>query len=288
MTMQNKNNKLSNVQLLRHLNGSQSHFDKAYNADGAGVIEPGNVTRMAALKGNPSFIGQFNTDVKIKYYSVNAGVYTERSAAYILANAPTLATKLAAIFFAQTDFAAGYANAKAQFPLNVWNYGIPFIFGATTYPQVNGVVFDSTIAAACVAGDMIIPYYATSGGVNYVAIVILRTQEVALGTMLASLNSDMFGINNIRYTLTDTSQAGLTQYRNILYMLTQTFLGTFTKQNISVNAMKNPEQFQAGIVDVPVEKVFDKNIGFGFYVNYDAVDSISLGMFLNLIDKLAA
>ncbi len=52
--------------------------------------------------------------------------------------------------------------------------------------------------------------------------------------------------------------------------------------------MKNPQQFQAGIVDIPVEYSVDKNVGFGVYVNYDQESSMSLGFFLSGINKLAA
>lgn len=279
--------KFSDRQLLQQLSGSAKHYDQ-FNADD---VVPGapNITRMAALKGNPPFIGQFNIDVFIDYYTVAAGVFTQRTAAYVLANAPTLATRLGVFFFSQADYyGSGFANAKTQFPLSVWAYGVPFTYGKD-YPITAAGVIDATVEANLAAGDVVIPFSATvAGPVTYVATVILRAQEVQYGNLLTSLNSDMFTINNIRYTLTDTSTTGLTQYRNIFYLLTQSFLGSFKSDKIPVNAMKNPEQFQAGIVDIPIEKAVDKNIGFGSYLNYDQTDSVSLGFFLSGINKLAA
>ncbi len=275
-------------QLLQHLYGGVDAFERN-NADGdMPMSSVGAGTQISSMKGNPSFDAQFDLQILIKYFTVSSGAFTLRTAAYMLSNAATLATTLAFFLFGQSDFAGGFKKLQSQFPLTLWSYGSPFVYGKDNpWVYSNSVVvdMDSTAIAQLQAGDLVIPYTATVSAVNYVALVIIRCTNVAYGTLLASTNSDSFILNRIRYIQNDTSAAGLLQFNNAIYWFKQSLFGKFDQDSITPNSQKPPDQYQAGIIDVPITKSITKEIAFASYINYDAV-SIQWSIFVKTVNKL--
>ena len=273
--------------LLSMMNGGRvSHADAAAMVADEAPIP--NKTGMTPMVGNPPFIAQYDLQVLVYYFTVAAGVFTSRTAAYVLANAPALATKLSAFMYSLTDSDAGFVKSQGQFPLNGgWAYERPFVYWRDE-PATSFGNLDATAIALLQKGDMVNVITATvAGPVNYVALVVVRCNQVGYATHLKSLYSDIIRINNIRYTLVDTSTAGLTQYNNQLYIQVQTLMGKYNSDFISPTSLKQPQQFQNGIIDIPIEKGIDKNVGVATYINYDSVTQ-TFSYFVSQLNKWAA
>ncbi len=84
------------------------------NADAGG--NPNSVV-LAAGPGNPAFSDTFTVNVITKYFTESSGTYTNRSAAYVLANAAVLATQIAAFLFGYSDSQTAYGYGKSLLPL---------------------------------------------------------------------------------------------------------------------------------------------------------------------------
>jgi hypothetical protein len=269
-----------------------SKFDAYENyadapADGPAAVAPGR-TQLQATVGNPQFTAQFDMSLKLLYFTENgAGVYTLKTPAQLAAAQAQLATKLPAFLFGHSDYAGGFARLKAAFPVaGGWLYGIPFVYGTgDTRPGCIYSVFDASVTAQLVQGDLVQPFTATLGGVNYVALSVIRCNQVAYGTLLDSLGSDMFQMNMIRYILSDTSNVGLAQYANNISVFKQSLFGKFDSDFVSPNSFKLPEQQQDGVIDIPLVKGIDKQIALATLQNYD-VPNVQWSIFVAMVNKL--
>lgn len=257
----------------------------AYDYADGPAVQPANKTFLAAQNGNPGFVAQFDVAILLKYFTVAAGVYTSITAAALLAAQPTLATRLPAFLFGESDFTGGYARLKQQFALTIWAYDNVFIYGRGQCGTVFGNI-DATVRAQLLAGDLVIPVWATLGGVNYVALTIIRCTQVGYGTLLGSLSSDMFAINMIRYQIFDTSAAGLEQFANSIMIQKQSLYGKFDSDTVTPGSYKQPDQQQAGIIDLPINKGIDKQVALATWVEYDVVN-IQWSIFVSESQKLA-
>lgn len=243
-----------------------------------------NPLTLDAAAGNKPFTAQFDVTVLVKYFTESGGTYTGVAASAIAA---TLKTKLAAFLFGQSDYAAGFKKSIQQFPVTVWAYGQPFTYGRDVAACAFGAL-DATVLAQLEIGDIVIPYTATTAGpVDTLALVILRSPQVGYAKLVDSLSSDRFWINNVRYVLTDTTAAGLTQYDNEVKVQKQSLFGLFNENSVSPTAFKEPTQFQAGIVDMLINQGIDKNTMMGSYINYDSVTQ-KFTIFVQNFDRLKA
>lgn len=251
-------------------------------ADAPAAVNPA-ATTLTPQVGNPTFAAQFDVQMLLYYFSVAANVYTERSAAYMLANAPALATQLPAFIFGNSDFAGGFTKLKALFPLSGWTYGDPFVYGKD-YPATFFGVVDSTVRAKLRSGDLVLQFY-QDAATDYVGICVVRCTQVAYGTLLDALSSDMFTMNMLRYVMSDTTAVGLAQYNNNVSIMKQSLFGKFDSDFVSPNSFKIPEQQQNGIIDIPLVKGIDKQVALATFINYDAV-SVQWSMFVRSVNKL--
>lgn len=234
--------------------------------------------------GNPAFVAQFDITLIPQFYTVAGGVYTQITPAALLAAQPTLATKVPAFIFGNSDFASGFATLKQRFPLAVWTYDAPFIYGSG-YQGTQFGVLDATIKAQLQFGDLVIPIYAVLGGTNYLGITIVRCGQVGYGTLLSANNSDMFKTNLIRYNVPDTTATSLAQYANKLFTYRQSLFGKAENDSWSPNSFKVPEQMQSNIIDVPAKATIDKEASISTYINY-AVTSVELNIFVREVVKV--
>jgi len=275
--------------LRRHLQGRTDAFENYADAqatvDQPAAVAP-NRTQLMATQGNPAFTAQFDVSLKLLYFTENAGVYTLKTAAEILAAQATLATKLPHFVFGNTDYQGGFARLHSAVQLSVWAYGIPFIYGAVTIPASSFSNFDANVNAQLVVGDLVQPFTATLGGVNYVALSVVRCTQVAYGTLLQALSSDMFQMNMIRYIISDTTAVGLAQYQNNINIFKQSLFGKFDSDFVSPNSFKLPEQMQDGVIDIPLVKGIDKQIALAVQCNYD-VPNVQWSLFVAMVNKLA-
>lgn len=273
---------LQNDALLRELYRESNAYD---HADGpVAVNRDANSARLGASAGNPNFVAQFDISILLRYFTVAAGVYTLTTAAAVFAAQPTLGTKLAAFLFGNSDFGGGFARLKALNPLSGWSYDAPFIYGI----GFNGTTFGALDAVAkgqLQNGDLVIPATAVLGGVNYASFTIVRCTQVAYGTLLQALSSDQFRMNMVRYIMSDTTAVGLAQFSNNLNTFRQSLFGKNASDFVSPNSFKLPEQQQAGIIDIPLKVMIDKEAAIATMVNYDAVN-VQLSLFVESVTKI--
>jgi hypothetical protein len=267
--------------LLRQIRNRANSFE-ANNADQPAAVN--KAAGMGNVAGNPGFVAQFDVQFIIKYFTVAAGVYTGVLAAAIAA---ALKTQLPAFLFGNTDFAGGFAKLQSQFILTGgWAYDTPFVYGKDYAATVFGAL-DATAKAALRVGDLVIPVWATTAGpVNTVGFTIVRCTQVAYGTLLDALNSDMFTINTVRYIMSDTTAVGLAQYNNNINMFNQSLFGKFKSDFVSPNSFKVPEQMQTGIIDIPLVLDVNKQVALGTFINYDIVN-VQWSIFANVVNKLS-
>ncbi len=275
------------------MNQFQQNFNRRVNsyershAD-APVAVNRAATELASVKGNPSFAAQFDIQFLLKYFTLvdATGIYTASTAAAVAAAVPALATQGAAFLYGNSDYAAGFKKLQQAFPLSGgWVYGDPGVYGKDLF-RINGSFIDATVTAQLQKGDLVQPIYSDQGATTYVMLVIVRCTQVGYGTLLDSLNSDRFIMNMIRYIMADTTAVGLAQYNNNIFIMKQSLFGKFDSDFVSPTSFKMPEQFQPGIIDVPIKKGIDKQVALASYINYDAV-TVQWSLFVEYVEKLA-
>lgn len=268
--------------LMQKLGYDANSFDNYFDeADGAPIISE-TETSLPAQKGNPLFSAQFDLSFITKYYTLNAGVYTEIAAAALNTG---LQNSLPFFIFGNSDFQAGFDKLKAQYPINAnWSYGRPFIYGKDNPTEL---ALDATVQGALQRGDLVIPFTSAlpGAGTTTLALNIIRCNTVAYGTLLAALSSDRFILNGIRYVLDDTAQVA--QFAQQMGLHDLSLFGKFKTDFVSPNSFKKPEQFQNGIVDIPLKDGIDKHKSLAFYNIYTNVSS-SWSIYVWTVRKLSA
>lgn len=273
-------------QMLKALQTNVDSFDSYWEDESADapVIskKPGGV-KMGTTKGNPSFAAQFDVTTYLKFFTLTGGAYTLIAASALSA---TLKTKLPMFLFSYNDYKAGYAKLIQTFPVTVWSYSIPFIYGKD---EISSLALDSTVTAELQAGDLVIPFTSSlpGAGTTTLGLVIVRCTQVAFGTLLESLASDRFVLNQIRYVVPDETATSLAQYAQNIGMFKQSLFGKFDSDYVSPNSNKVPEQQQKNLIDIPLKIPVDKQRGLATYINYD-VSYISWSIFVWAVRKLDA
>lgn len=87
-------------------------------------------------------------------------------------------------------------------------------------------------------------------------ITTISCNEVPYPSFLSANNQDLFLISNIRYSLNDPTQ--LSQFAQTFEMRQKSLFGAGAANPLSPVSFKTPEQFQAGIIDIPVNIPVDK------------------------------
>jgi len=280
------NRSSNDIRLMQRL---QNHID---NADGdPQPVMAGMGPRLTPQVGNPGFIAQFDIVVIPQFFTVAAGVYTSRTAAYMLANFAAQATglQLPVFLFGNSDKAAGFKKMRSQFVLqNGWAYDTPFIYGADSGAGTIFGALDATARAGLQVGDLVLPITVVGAGpTNLVAFTVIRCSQTGYGSLLDATNSDAFTMNMVRYIMTDSTAASLAQYLNQLQPFNLSIFGKFQSDQTSPNSFKIPEQQQQNIVDVPLVLDVDKQVSIGVFMNYDIPVQMQLSFFVAKVVKVA-
>jgi len=273
--------------LLAQVRAESDSYSGVDHADAPVSVNP-QATKLGRATGNPSFAAQFDVSFVLRWFTVAAGVYTATTQAVVAAAVPAIAqAKLPGFVFGNSDFAGGFAKLRAQFPLTGGLlYDNPFVFGEGQGGTIFGNL-DANARAALQVGDLVQPVYITSGS-NYVIFVIVRCTQVAYGTLLDALNSDMFLMNMLRYIMPDSTAASLNQYQNNISILKQSLFGKFDSDFVSPNSFKMPEQQQANIIDIPLKKGVDKQVALAVMLNPDIPNGTAQwSIFVQSVDKTA-
>lgn len=291
--------------LKNHLLGTQvDHIDYGENVSGTQSLGVGMGVRDVAR--NPKFVSQFDINITPVYsefaIETDTGTGGEAFTAISQLNEITaddlpaaLKNDLPFFIFGNSDFQSGYKNGIQQLPISNWVYGIPKIIKSSRVEShqvtdadsgVNDMaLFVESLAVQngkAIQGDIVIPLF-YKGSPYRMAEIVINCKQVGYSTLLAALSSDRFKINMVRYKIPDVTKTN--QYEKNLQLLRQSLFGKITTDFVSPAAYQNPEQFQQGIVDIPLVKGMDKESAILSYLNYD-VGEILLSFYVETQDKL--
>lgn len=82
-------------------------------------------------------------------------------------------------------------------------------------------------------------------------IVKITCQQIEYPVLMKNIESNKFKVNKLRLAVSDTV-GGLSQFNNQLTFGYRTMFGKFEQDSVSPLSYKSPEQFQQGIIDIPV------------------------------------
>jgi len=259
-----RNRKDVNRKLAAILSRGSNSLD---HADGAPAVSSKELMNIGPGRYNPPFKAQIQVQLLKLYFTEAADVYTSIAPAALNA---ALKVDLPAFVFLNSDFAAGYAKLKAQFPVSGgWVYNAPIIYGKTPSPSAALGPWDATVTAQLRDGDVVLPFTAVVGGTNYLGLSIIRTNDVPYASLLDATNSNTFDINMLRYTVNEGQEA---QFANPILVCDETMFGKFTSDPINPEAFKNPEQMQDFILDIDLNTVVNKQKGFATTVDFDVLN----------------
>jgi hypothetical protein len=243
-------------QLYEQLNS----WDNLDTATGSGSAK-GVGASLKNITGNPVFKHQFNLNFKTYYIKV-ATPATLISAAAL---ASTSKVDQPLIIFGNSDFAGGYVKSRSFVNKNdsVW---VPNLFGILGRDLIK-TSLPSGFQNLANIGDMVF-YAIDSTGVD-ARLIIISCPQVAYGTLLDALSSDMFMLNMIRYVVDDTQTS---QLRQQLQIVKQSIFGLTENNSIDPQTYITGGTYNKNIADIPLEIGIDKNKSIATYVNYDVVD----------------
>ena len=174
-------------------------------------------------------------------------------------NTATIAQNLECMIFGSQHFDGGYQNGMVN----------PSSGGSVT---VTGGIW-STLPT--------LVKFTHVNGVNTDTIDVTCNQVNYPTFLKASLNAT-YRISNIRYSLTDPTQ--LAQFSTPFEVRTKSLFGKADQNPISVTSFKKPEQYQNGIIDLPVEVIVDGESGIMVSMT-NLVCQITLSVFVERFNK---
>lgn len=178
------------------------------------------------------------------------------------ATANIAATSLEAAIFGQIHYEGGYARGIVN----------PAPGGSFV---VTGGIHDAlptTVRIAHTVG-------ANTDNIN------ITCNQINYPSFLSSMGKDLFRLSNIRYTLNDPTQ--LSQFAELMEFRTKSLFGKGGQNPVSISSFKKPEQFQNGIIDIPVNVDIDKETALVVSLA-PLVVSITLSVFVSKFNKLDA
>lgn len=164
---------------------------------------------------------------------------------------------------------------KAQFDINITRLNnkiaspLPVaIFGPTHLRSgYNQFLIPPTGATLDVVGGLNSPVVGTNDRIRFtytsganVDDIDVTCNQVPYPVFLDALNNDLFKISNIRYRL--TNNADTIQFSQSHKFQSKSLFGKERSDDVTIGAYVKPEQFQPGIVDIPVSADVDKETMF--------------------------
>jgi hypothetical protein len=112
--------------------------------------------------------------------------------------------------------------------------------------------------------------------------------EIQYPSFISATATDVFRLSKIRYSINDTSTAGLAQFTNAIKVVKRNMFGRYEQQNLSVQSQKNPNQFQTGIIDLDYTIDIDKETTLLVDVAAVAGLKVTLSAFVTRFERRAA
>lgn len=114
----------------------------------------------------------------------------------------------------------------------------------------------------------------------------ITCNQVPYPVFLEALSADIFRISNIRYRL--VNNANTIQFSQAHKFQSKSLFGKGSDDDLNVGAYLKPEQFQTGVIDIPIAADVDKETMLMAYVSQLAVAypfTFTLSVFVEKFDK---
>jgi hypothetical protein len=177
----------------------------------------------------------------------------------VMRNSANIADDLEAIIFGMTFFQSGYLGI-----INPPTGGTVTVAGGTNVSLPDRIRFTYVV------------------GLNTDTIDVMCNQLPYPGFLSAMSNAN-FLLSNIRYSLDNAAQTG--QFSMPFEFRQKSLFGKGDQNPITVIAFKKPEQFQAGIIDLPVEAPISREDAIALKVAAITTDPFTLSCFVEHFDK---
>lgn len=225
---------------------------------------------------NPVFKAQTDLLVYKVYGTVASSTITKIASSSLNAS---LQTGLPFFLFGNSDFASGYKKFREETPVSNTNWTLAEIgvFGRDNFPTLDALTA-TAFTSLLQRGDMVFIFISSlpGSGTTSIAMVYVRCNTTPYASILDSLNSDKFLINQIRYKIPTTNQDQINQDFTILDV---SLFGNTKKDSVSPVAFFSPNQQQANIIDIPLQVEFNKRKGLSSYIDYLS-DSLTLSLYI--------
>lgn len=115
-------------------------------------------------------------------------------------------------------------------------------------------------------------------------IVEVKCSQYPYPSLLSASLVDRFTLSGIRYSISDTTLTD--QFSKKFNTYFRTMFGKNESNSISLASFKNPEQFQSGIIDVPVTWDVHSESGIVGAIRQTAGFTVTLSLFVSSYNKL--
>jgi hypothetical protein len=216
--------------------------------------------KVGGIKGNPVFKDQFNFRFKILYES--AGLLVDPSAL-----PPVLQVPLPVFLFGNSDFAGGFNKARSYFPINSWVPNPANAYGIQG--KETDAIPTAIFAPFIKTGDLYFAFNTIAGVPVHTAVIIVNCPQVAYGSLLDSLNSDVLNINMIRYIVDPANE---NQFSNQILIIAKSIFGKTTDDKFDPGTFVTGKTFNMNIADIPINMEINRTKAICFYIEHDCVN----------------
>jgi hypothetical protein len=97
-------------------------------------------------------------------------------------------------------------------------------------------------------------------GANTDIVEIVSKGASSYPALLEALASDVFSVSNLRQSISPATSTS--QFSTNLAVVSKSIFGKSSTNQLNVDSYKKPEQFQSGIIDIPLSANIDKETAF--------------------------
>lgn len=195
--------------------------------------------------------------------------------------------------------AAGEMRSVAQLSINIKRVtaaipdNLPFVlFGRTSLKNYyknqivnpllpSGVTYTNLSVAAFATSEKVIFEYTAGAAVDTVE-VTLQNSNITYPELLEALYTNMFEIGKIRHVISNTTTGAALNQQNLgLFFFKNTMFGKTESNTLNPIDYKNPQQQQAGIIDIPETFRVDQERGIAGGIVPVVGQTLTLSLFIS-------
>lgn len=224
--------------------------------------------------GNPLFKAEINIHIDSIWYDQATGLNIAPAALPLNFQQP-----LPLYLFGLTDFWGSYNRGKEVIPIPgmtpmAWLWIPALGHSVSIMGNTVGFAGSAWLAGNGDNGDILL-ITISNDPVNPTIMHVFRIHcnNVAYSTLLHSMVSELMFIHSVRYIVPN---ANINQFINPVFACYQNMFGKIYTDSIDPRMYQLPTDFQNQISDIPLNTVLDKQMFFGFLMEFDcpAIDMI--------------